>query len=370
MTSLKGIDVIRVYIKLGSSKLYIQHCEQAITDQIDNQNLKSRFVIQHYWDDAHVVWKVTPDWRLNSSPFLKVMTVVPDQFRICFKHKFLTFGYDVLGPKIWDIHPFSFRTTHHELRSGFHTQYKDYLGTNDLWIIKPVGGSQGNGIRIVSSSALTRGIQDLSYSSPSKQTRKQRRFAWDNEYIVQRYITNPMVWHGRKFDLRVLMLVTPEGLFVHKFITARICPSAYQNSNFENMQVHLTNLSLRHQEPETRRSTRTNGNNSCNARLLQDLPELRHLQTKVIRFYNEKLHPLFKHMLNKIQSHCTPHRQFQLFGIDVLVDDQEHLWLLEINVNPGMKGAGMAVHADCMARGTFGIIPLPLSNDDVLVQVG
>ena len=71
-----------------------------------------------------------------------------------------------------------------------------------VWIVKPIGLSRGRGI------FLTNNPMDL----PAK----------DNSgrgYLVQRYIADPYLIRGRKFDLRVYLLITgvdPLKLYIYK----------------------------------------------------------------------------------------------------------------------------------------------------------
>jgi len=54
------------------------------------------------------------------------------------------------------------------------------------WIVKPASGSQGRGI------FLTFNLHDIDL---------------DNSYIIQEYITNPLLIDGYKFDLRIYVLI-------------------------------------------------------------------------------------------------------------------------------------------------------------------
>jgi hypothetical protein len=99
------------------------------------------------------------------------------------------------------------------------------------WIVKPAGSSQGRGIFITSSiSAL-----------PSKATP-----SGDN-WIVERYIDNPLLLGGKKFDLRLYVAVTgfdPLKIYLHKEGIVRLASETYDNDNKQEVYAHLTNYSI------------------------------------------------------------------------------------------------------------------------------
>lgn len=69
---------------------------------------------------------------------------------------------------------------------------------NNIWIMKPIGKSRGRGIKLVNN------IADISYH--------------DN-IVVQKYIKNPLLLDGYKFDMRIYVLVTsvhPLEIFLYR----------------------------------------------------------------------------------------------------------------------------------------------------------
>lgn len=66
--------------------------------------------------------------------------------------------------------------------------------------------------------------------------------------MVSRYIRNPLLINGHKFDLRVYVLVTsvePLRIYVFKEGLARFATEQYTNNGgAENKFVHLTNYSI------------------------------------------------------------------------------------------------------------------------------
>ena len=71
----------------------------------------------------------------------------------------------------------------------------------------------------------------------------------DNTYVVQKYIKNPALWQGHKYDFRIYVLVTrvvdPLTIFIYKDGLVRLASEKYQGSkNTQDAYVHLTNYSL------------------------------------------------------------------------------------------------------------------------------
>ena len=69
----------------------------------------------------------------------------------------------------------------------------------DYWVLKPSRMADAHGIRFASSGELR--DQFLAGGSAAATVRLGR------QTIVQRYISNPLLWEGKKFDLRLYVLV-------------------------------------------------------------------------------------------------------------------------------------------------------------------
>lgn len=95
------------------------------------------------------------------------------------------------------------------------------------WIIKPSNSSQGKGIYI---------IDDIS-DAPI-----------DEQCIVSRYVHNPLLINGLKFDMRLYVLVTsmdPWRFYIYNEGLARFASEPYNAQSVKsNKFAHLTNFSI------------------------------------------------------------------------------------------------------------------------------
>lgn len=93
-------------------------------------------------------------------------------------------------------------------------------GSQRVWILKPDGGAQGSGLRIVCSpndlpEALARGSSQEG-----------------DLFIAQEYVANPLLLNDRKFDLRVYVLVLEVHPTLRVFVSrrglVRFCAEEYR----------------------------------------------------------------------------------------------------------------------------------------------
>jgi Tubulin-tyrosine ligase family len=70
----------------------------------------------------------------------------------------------------------------------------------------------------------------------------------DDISVISRYISNPLLINGHKFDLRIYAVVTsfePLRIYVYKEGLARFASEEYSNKlSKDNKYAHLTNYSV------------------------------------------------------------------------------------------------------------------------------
>lgn len=77
---------------------------------------------------------------------------------------------------------------------------EEFKKQGGVWIMKPVGKSQGKGIFLLNKlTQIAQWKNDFWWKPESPQA---------EPYIVQKYIMNPLLIGGKKFDMRIYVLVT------------------------------------------------------------------------------------------------------------------------------------------------------------------
>ena len=111
---------------------------------------------------------------------------------------------------------------------------------SSTWIMKPCGKSQGAGIFLINK-----------LSKLKKWSRESRTVFNPNlvkeSYVIGRYIENPLLMGGRKFDLRLYVLVTsfrPLKVYLYKHGFGRFCTAKYDDSVRYVIQIVLCSITI------------------------------------------------------------------------------------------------------------------------------
>ena len=98
-----------------------------------------------------------------------------------------------------------------------------------LWIMKPIGKSQGKGIFLFNK------IQQISQWKSSFRYNPENPQA--EPYIVQKYILDPLLIGGKKFDMRIYVLCTsfqPLTMYLYRTGFARFTHYRYDTEDINN----------------------------------------------------------------------------------------------------------------------------------------
>lgn len=229
-----------------------------------------------------------------------------------------------------------FFPTTYELPSEYHIFVEEFKrNPGNIWIMKPAGKAQGRGI------FLFRKLKDIT------DWKKEDYFHRDDEksdkdppetYVVQRYIEKPYLIGGKKFDIRVYVLVTsyaPLKAWLYRSGFARFSNTRFSLDSISDAFVHLTNVAIQKTAPDY------DPEKGCK----WSLQELRlyllakHGPEEVKRIY-QQIDEIFIKSLQSVQKiiindkHC-----FELYGFDIMFDSNLKPWIIEVNASPSLTAS-------------------------------
>lgn len=201
---------------------------------------------------------------------------------------------------------------------------------SSTWIVKPAGKAQGIGIFLVNK------ISQIKKWSKDKASAQQVPHTKD-VYIISKYIPDPLLIGGKKFDLRMYVLVTsykPLKAYVHTQGFCRFCTVKYTASlnELDNLFVHLTNVAIQ-KHGEEYNDTHGGKWSIKNLRLFLEGTFGKAASDKCFDDIFWLIHHSLKAMQGVISSdrHC-----FELYGYDVIIDEALKPWLIEVNASPSL----------------------------------
>ena len=199
----------------------------------------------------------------------------------------------------------------------FLPQY-ELSGTRNIWIVKPSGLSRGRGVNCIDQ------LNDI-----------LSNIRYDNQTVIQKYIENPLVIKGRKFDIRQWVLVTDlSPLTIYLFDTPyiRFGAEEYHLDDFKNIFSHLTGNSIaKHSEK------------FANSEIEGDMWETEQFREFLKEKYGRDCWPEIQEKIKKIAIYaleCAKHKMvnrnntYEVFGFDIMIDELLNVYLIEINLSP------------------------------------
>ena len=252
--------------------------------------------------------------------------------------------------------------------------FKDYqFDIDKLYLIRPFGSSKGKKVGFFTN------IENLPKTS-----------------IITHYISNPHLINDTKYNLRFYVLVTgfcPLKMYFYKEGFANFASQKYDfdlnEEGLNNKKIHITkhleNINKNEEENESDSSSDSSSSESKSSQSqYNDLGRVICLSELKKWFKERNLH--FSKIKRKIKDiiiksfisiadkgiqqlkeiNISSGNLFELFGVDILLDNKLHPWLLEINLNPNLNCPSFIEHKikSKLITDTLNIIGLiPYSHD-------
>ena len=233
-------------------------------------------------------------------------------------------------------------------------EHEDFVKTagseevDSLWIIKPAAFTFGGaGIEIA-----------CGLKSAEEIIRKKigiSRGGQGQTLIVQRYISNPLLYKGRKFDIRAFCLINSVNkcvqAYFHKDGYVRTSSREFTTSNYLDMQVHLTNDCAQKTsdtygryessnkvlfEDFYRVISEDNKNSLINKWSLDDS----NLALKIRDHIYQQMKVITRHLVLATFNKFDTHRKvpsFELVGLDFMITKELKVFLIEANNSPSLS---------------------------------
>ncbi|XP_034555270.1 probable tubulin polyglutamylase TTLL2 [Notolabrus celidotus] len=223
-----------------------------------------------------------------------------------------------LGSSLYDFSPTAFILPNDYTR--FLSEYNKLRltrGASVYWICKPVDLSRGRGIFIFED------IKDLVY---------------DCSMIVQRYISDPLLISGYKFDLRIYVCVKtfhPLTVYIHQEGLVRFSTEKYNLTSLRNLFAHLTNTSINKFGPFYKTQKERVGQ-GCKWTMSKFRHFLHSQDINQNLLWQRISNIVTLTLLTIAPSVPSCPNCVELFGFDILVDVKFKPWLLEVNYSPAL----------------------------------
>ncbi|XP_021099108.1 inactive polyglycylase TTLL10, partial [Heterocephalus glaber] len=240
-----------------------------------------------------------------------------------------------------DFFPETYRLDLSDERQAFFTLFDE----TQPWICKPTASNQGKGIFLIRSQEDLTALQAKIHSSEDGALHCKMSFGGPQARVVQRYIQNPLLLNGKKFNVRSYLLIAcavPYMVFFgHGY--AHLTLSLY-NPHSSDLSSHLTNQFMQKQSPlyMSLKEDTVWSMDHLNCYINDKFQRTKGLpQDWVFTTFTKRMQQIMAHCLLAVKSKLECKLgYFDLIGCDFLIDENFKVWLLEMNSNP-------ALHTNC-----------------------
>ncbi|XP_066431593.1 tubulin monoglutamylase TTLL4 isoform X2 [Eleutherodactylus coqui] len=201
-------------------------------------------------------------------------------------------------------------------------------GTRQKWIVKPPASARGLGIQVI---------------------HKWSQLPKKRPLLVQRYLHKPYLIGGSKFDLRIYVYVTSYDplrvyLFTDGLVRFASCKYSSSMKSLSNKFMHLTNYSVNKKNADYKANA---DESACQGHKWALKALWSYLNQK--GFSTEKIWEKIKEMVIKTiiasepyvnslmkMNVQNPYSCHELFGFDIMLDENLKPWVLEVNISPSL----------------------------------
>ena len=211
----------------------------------------------------------------------------------------------------------------------------------NLWIIKPVNLNRGRFISVEKNlKDIIKKAEEIQNKKKINVDDKKKGNDIKCEYLIlQKYLEKPLLYQGRKFDIRIWVLFIScqeEDVYIFKQGHLKATCTQYDPDS-NDLYVHLTNYSVQkynenfskieigNEIPFSSFQNELDKNNTGKNFYKDIYPKI----TRIVRITGGAA----KGKINFLSKRYC----FEIFGYDFILDNNFQPYLLEINTNPGLE---------------------------------
>ena len=281
--------------------------------------------------DVRTVHSLLPHQKVSKFPNSKCLTLKANLWK-AYQHMRSVHGithYDYM-PTTYTL-PEEYQAWRQHLRAEHSTS----SSTPSWWIVKPNNASRSRGVFLTNASLLEAEEKEAEEVS--------------NVCGVACSYLPPFLIDNLKFDLRLYCLVTswsPLIIYLYEEGIARFATHTYQqpdSTNRKEVDLHLTNATC---NPNAKRLMFS----QLKSRLLDEMGEdactklwraIDDLIVKTMLSVEGTMHTALSSCSLPVATGLPNTSCFQLFGLDVMIDEKCKPWLLEVNLDPSLQMGDM-----------------------------
>ena len=258
----------------------------------------------------------------------------------------------------------------------FYEEFK--RNPNTVWIMKPVGRAQGKGIFLFSKLSQISDWKKTAKFRPNNGGQDDNQDEQVETYVAQRYIDNPYLIGGTKFDMRLYVLVTsfnPLTVWVYREGFARFSSVRFNmtKKNLSSNFMHLTNVAV--QKTAEGYADMAKGEEDSSKLTLRQLKlhlAARHGTAAALAAFDEMELVILRSLLAVQKIMINDKHCFELYGYDIMLDDTLKAWLIEVNSSPSLSASSDSDYAlkYAMLTDTLSVIDLDHQLQGTETRVG
>jgi len=263
--------------------------------------------------------KVGPERKINHIPGNNALTVKSRLYRSVMDLKERVQRQEKgIGPRTRRLdfvpHVYSMPEDYH------YFQQAAWENPEKRWLLKPKNASKGKGIRLVDDPA------DV---------------PMDASWLIQEYLEHPHTMHGRKYVLRLYVLVssvTPFRVYVYHQGFAKLASLPYNDENASNPYSYLTNPDINALNLEAEVPVEFVDFDRYRAWLREQGHDDQTLFARIDDAVALTCLAAQEPMRERCRAiGADPRGCYELMGIDCLIDEDLKPWVLECNLSPSLE---------------------------------